>query len=412
LVAASQAQVVQAYATSELGRSIVRRELTEGARVQPGEQVLVLCENKPRGGIEHVVASAVETLRDLGAQVTIMRVDELIPLSHGIAQGAWSDMEQYTPPAPIFEAMRAADVILDYTTNARGAQKYNEAFHTISSYYGKRMFAYRAVEAPEILSGDPAAPIASPEAVCFPSDLLRLIADRVNDALIGAAEKGEELRLTNPWGTDVRFRALPGDVCIPGGGIRSFPDEVPLGYVGDDGNRLYVALIGCTVTQDCSGVWVTKHCSLLGGELSQPMKVTVRDGFLAGADGGPEAERLMELTADEPCGIHAILIGINHKAPPFRAGEYILENKGAAAGVSHMAFGGPGLYYRNGAWGGLGNKHFQLGDIPKVSLWAGQQCIFQDGVLQTLQHPEVRRAAARFGDPDELLRQFDWPAEV
>ena len=61
--------------------------------------------------------------------------------------------------------MRAADVILDYTTNSRGAQKYNEAFHTLSSYYGKRLFAYRAVEAPEILSGDPDSPVASPDAV-------------------------------------------------------------------------------------------------------------------------------------------------------------------------------------------------------------------------------------------------------
>ncbi len=380
--------------------------------MQAGEQALVLCETQPRGGIEHVVGAAVEILRELGVQVSVLRVDELIPLSGGIAQGAWSDMEHYAPPAPVYDAMRAADVILDYTTNSRGAQKYNEAFHTLSSYYGKRLFAYRAVEAPEILSGDPDSPVASPDAVTFPSDLLRLIADRINDVLIHAAEEGQELRLTNPWGTDVRFKVLPGDVCIPGGGIRSYPGETPFGYVGDDGNRLYVGLIGCTVTQECAGVWVTRHCSLLGGELSQPMCVTVKDGFLAGAEGGPEAERLMSMTAGEPCGVHAILVGINHKAPPFRDGEYILENKGAAAGVSHMAFGGPGLYYRAGEWGGLGNQHFQLGDIPKISLWAGSECIFRDGALLTLQDPAVREAAGRYGDPDELLRQFEWPEKV
>jgi hypothetical protein len=204
---------------------------------------------------------------------------------------------------------------------------------------------------------------------------------------------------------------LPGDV-VPSGGIRHYPERTMFAHAGDDNNRLYVALAGCTVTQRCEGVWVTKHCSLLGGELREPIRVRFANGFIVGADGGEEARRLMEALADEAVGIHAILIGLNPKAAPFRDGRYLLANNGAGAGVSHLGLGGPGLFYRGGEWGGIGNKHFQLGCIPKVSLWAGDRCVFRDGVLQALTEPAIREAAGRFGDPDALLRQFDWPAEV
>jgi hypothetical protein len=141
------------------------------------------------------------------------------------------------------------------------------------------------------------------------------------------------------------------------------------------------------------------------------MTVTVRDGFLADATGGPEAQRLLEIVAEEPAGIHAILMGLNPKASPFRGGRYMLDNNGAGVGVSHMAFGGPGLFYRKGEWGALGDKHFQLGDIPKISFWAGSRCLVENGRLLTLLEPEVRDFAREFGDPDVLLRQFAWPPD-
>jgi hypothetical protein len=405
-------EVIRAYARSELGRATIRRELVEGAQVRAGQQALVLSEARPSGGVGEVVEVVMATLRELGAKVVLLEVDALIPVRAGTAQGAWSYVEKYQPPPTVHAAIRAADVVLDYTLNSRGAQKYNEAFYTLATFYGKRIFAHRAVEAPEVLGSDPAAPISVPEALTFPSDLLRLIADRVNAVLIATALAREEFRLTNPWGTDVRFTVLPGDVCIVGGGIRRYPDDGMFEFAGDDNRRIWNALAGCTVTQTCDGVWVTRHCSLVGGSLSEPMAVTVKDGFLADATGGPEAKRLLEITADEPSGIHAILMGLNPKASPFRHGRYMLDNNGAGVGVSHMAFGGPGLFYRNGAWGPVGDKHFQLGDIPKISYWAGSQCLVQDGRLLMLEDPEVRQAARQYGDPGALLRQFDWPSDV
>ena len=189
---------------------------------------------------------------------------------------------------------------------------------------------------------------------------------------------------------------------------RLFRDFISLALKHPDGPEVAGALGGFAVTQTCEGVCVTRHCSLLGGELSEPLAVRFKDGIIVGAD-GPE---LMPLLADELNGIHAILMGLSPKASPFRYGRYLLSNNGAGVGVCHIALGGPGLFFRKGEWGPVGNKHFQLGDLPKISLWAGAERVVDDGYLMALRDPQVREVARRYGDPDELLRQFDWPAEV
>jgi hypothetical protein len=402
---------VRAYAATDLGRATIRRELVEGAQVEAGQQALLLCEARPPGGIEAVVEVVAELLRELGLHVTRLEVDGLIPVRPGTAPGAWSYVEKYQLPPIVYAAILAADVTFDYTLNSRGAQKYNEDFYTLTTYHGKRVYAHRAVEAPEVLGSTPDAPIAGAEALTFPSEVLRAIADRVNATLLAAAAARAELRLTNPWGTDLQFEILPGDVRIPSGGIRRYPVANRFAFAGDENNRLYVALTGCIVTQRCEGVWVTKHCSLLGGALSAPLAVEFAGGFIVGARGGPEAARLLEIIADEPAGVHAILMGLNPKASPFRDRQYLLDNTGAGPGVCHVALGGPGLFYRRGAWGPVGNKHFQLGNIPKISLWAGAECLVADGRLLALEAAAVREAARAYGDPDALLRQFDWPAD-
>jgi hypothetical protein len=405
----TDAAVIGAYAQSDLGRATLRRELVEGAQIEAGQQVLLLCETRPPGGNEAIVQTIAALVRELGAHVVLMRVDELIPVRPGSAPGAWSHVEAFRLPHAVHAAILAADVVLDYTVNSRGGQKYNVEFYTLGMYYGKRICAHRAVEAPEVLGTRAEAPIASPDALTFPSDLLRLICDRVNAILIAAAETRQQFRLTNPWGTDLRFTVLPGDVSQPGGGIRRYPEHGAFGFAGDDNRRLWDGLVGFGVTQTCVGEWVTKHCSLLGGPLSEPLTAVIRDGFLVDARGGPEAPRLLAAIADEPSGIHAILMGTNPKATPFRDGQFLLDNNGAGVGVSHVAFGGPGLFFRNGAWGPVGNKHFQLGDIPKISLWAGDALVVQDGRLLALADPVVRDAARAHGDPDALLEQFAWP---
>lgn len=409
---AAGAEVTRAYARSEFGRDVIRREIVEGAQIKAGDQALILWETLVADGIDEIVRVAAEIVRELGAKPAIMQLDEHIPLRRGTAPGAWSYLEKFQPAPAVVNAIRGADVVLDYTRNSRGAQKYNQVFYTLSMYYGKRICAHRAVEAPEVLSADPQSPIASPEALSYPSELLRAIGRRVNETLIAAAEARESFRLTNPWGTDLRFTALPGDVSQPFGGIRRYPCANAFDFAGDDNNRIWNALAGFAMTQSCEGVWVAKHSTLLGGVLSKPVAVKLKDGLVAGAEGGEEARKLLDIIADEPSGVHAILMGLNPKAAPFRNGEFMLDNNGAGVGACHIALGGPGLFYRHGVWGTVGNKHFQLGNIPKISLWAGSRCVVEEGRLLALADPVVRKEAERFGDPEKLLRQFDWPEAV
>ena len=105
---------------------------------------------------------------------------------------------------------------------------------------------------------------------------------------------------------------------------------------------------GFGVCQRCDGVWVTRYCTLVGGEVSEPLRIRLKGGFLVDAEGGPEAARVMDLTRGEESGIHAIL-QVDPKAAPFRDGQYMLNNNGVGVGVAHAALGGPGYYYRNGA---------------------------------------------------------------
>jgi hypothetical protein len=409
---AAGSEVTRAYARSDFGREIIRREIVEGAQIKADDQALILWETLVADGIEEVVRVAAEIVRELGAKPAIMQLDEHIPLRRGTAPGAWSYLEKFQPAPAVVNAIRGADVVLDYTRNSRGAQKYNQVFYTLSMYYGKRICAHRAVEAPEVLSADPESPVASPDALGYPSELLRAIGRRVNEALIAAAEARETFKLTNPWGTDLRFSALPGDVSQPFGGIRRYPCANSFDFAGDDNNRIWNALAGFAMTQSCDGVWVAKHSTLLGGVLSKPVAVKLKDGLVAGAEGGEEARKLLEIIADEPSGVHAILMGLNPKAAPFRDGEFMLDNNGAGVGTCHIALGGPGLFYRHGAWSTVGNKHFQLGNIPKISLWAGNRCVVEEGRLLALSDSVVRKEAERFGDSEKLLRQFDWPEAV
>ena len=399
-------KIVRAYLRTELGRATLRRELVECAHVKEGQQALLLCDTQRIEGMDEVALVAVDMMRELGLKVTVMQVDELIPVMEGAVPGSFAYVDKYKLPKIIFEAARAADIVFDYTTNSRGGQKYNLDLFTLSSDYSRQIVALRTLEIPEALGTDVNSPIANSEALQYPSDLLRVIGQRVNEALYAAAETRQEFRLTNPWGTDLRFTVLPGDVSQLAGGIREYPLK---GIARSTEPRLYRALSGFGVTQSCEGTWVTKYCTLLGGELSEPMRIILKDGYIARATGGPEASQLMKLMDEDRSEVHAILFGLHPKVSPFRDGRYLFENNGAGMGIAHLALGAPGLFFRHGEWGPVGNKHFQLGNIPKISVWAGTERVVENGVVLALSDSVVRKAARQYDDPAYLLRPFDWP---
>lgn len=398
---------VKAFLETGFGRAMLRREHVEGSQVQAGQHALLLADHEPSRNNEAELEALSELLRDLGLTVTVMRVDELIPPFPGSVAVCFQNVVKHHIPTLLFEAIRAADVTFLLTSTGRGAGRYNQDFYTLTTYYRKQVDGGRTLEAPEVLGTDDDPDTPDFAAMQYPCDLLRAIADRMVEIFTQTAEARGEFHFTNPWGTDLRIQVLPGDVAMAGGGIRRYPNPDPPAFRGEDNGWLYRAVVGFNVPQVCEGVWVTEDVSLLGGELSEPLRVYFENAFIVGADGA-DGPRLMELLSDDPTAVHALLMGLNPKLSPFRRGTYMLRNHGVAAGTAHIGAGAPGLFYRAGAWGGIGNRHFELGNIPRISLTAGDVPVFEDGRLLVLDDPRIRETARAFGDPDELLRQFTW----
>jgi len=398
------------FLESDAAEVMLRRELIEGAEIEAGQQALILTDTKPSDVADLEIQTIEAMLKELGCTVRVLRVEDLLPPRPGSAPISFVNVSHRHLPRVVMDAVRDSDVTFNLTGRSRGGQRYNVDLYTLSRYYAKHIDGGRTVEAPEVLGSGPDGG-TNLEAMMYPCDLVRDIADCVNELLFAAAENQEEFHLTNPWGTDLRFTVLPGDISQQQGGIREYPHQ-PHMFFGEDSGRLYRALAGFNVPQTCDGTWVTKYISVIGGILSEPVRLTLRDGSPVNIEGGEDAQRLREVLADENVTAHAILLGLHPKARPFRNGQYIYDNSGAAAGCCHIGIGSPGLFYKQGRWGPLGNKHFELGDIPKISLWAGKNQVLDRGRLLVLDNPRLREKAKQYGNPDELLRQFDWPPDV
>lgn len=389
--------LVRAFLRTELGRSVVRRYLVECATVEPGMQALVLVERERLNGTDVLCDLFVDELRAMGALPVVQEVDALFPRRPGTLPMSFLEQDRLRFPRAVSAGIRAADLTIALTAGGLGHGRYNIDGYTLTMYDARKIY-----EAQDIYLA-----AENPDALSFPTDLLRVVADRFIARLVDAAERGAEFRLTNPWGTDVRFTVLPGDVGPFAGIVRPRPDEKWFNKLNHD--RLIRSIAGVGVTQTCEGTFVTTYCTALGGQLEPAVRAHLEDGFVVDAEGGPAAARLMEMVRKEPAGVHAILFGMNPRYVPFRGGRYVDRNAGAGTGQGHMALGGAGLFYRKGEWGTVGRNHLQLGDVPKVSLALGEEWVIKDGRLLVLDDPEVRKAAAAFGDPDELLRPFPWP---
>lgn len=392
----TDARAVRAFLGSDLGRSTLRRYLVDCAQVVAGQEALLLHERGSEDGTSEAVAAMAQMLRDLGVHVVTLAVDSLMARQSGAMEGSYAFSERHQIPKPVFAAMQAADLTFDFTPDTGGSVKYNLDFYTLGTYHARGLHGARQYY----------QAAANPERLRFPSEVLRILGARVSESLISAAEARAEFHLTSPWGTDLRFTSLPGDISLAGGDLQAFHSRGR--FRSPEPSRLFRILVGFSVTQSCEGVWVTKHVRRLGGLLSGPLRVTLKDSFVAGAEGGPEAQELLKILEEDNSGVHAILTGVHPKVAPFRDGHYVLNNEGIEMGVTHCSLGGPGLFYRNGEWGPVGDKHVPLGNIPRISLWAGSECVFDNGRPAALTDPDVRAAVSEYGDPDDLLEPFDW----
>ena len=218
------------------------------------------------------------------------------------------------PPAPIVSAMLSADIIFEPTTFSLTRAEATEK----AAAKGARVVSLPAYEPSMLVSGGLEADFQAQ------SELV----DRIAEILTN----GEEAVLTTPLGTNITmkiggrkgnkgkgFCEGPGTVCGP-------PNiEANVSPLEGTANGTIVADVSVPIPEI--------------GLLSEPIRLTVKDGFVKTIDGGREAKILEKVLKDanDPnvYNIAELGIGLNPKA---KICGIMLEDEGAM-GTVHIGLG-------------------------------------------------------------------------
>lgn len=241
--------------------------------VQPGEEVLVIADPR-KVGVAHSITTASRAL-DATAVTAVMPLLE----SHG-----------NEPPETVADAMATADVAFTCTTHAithtRSRLRAAEA--------GTRIGVLRSVTEEMMIEG----------AMSVDFEELRRRTEAVRDIL----DDAESAHVTGDNGTDVEFSLAESNAFSLDGyfheeyGFATLPPgEAPTHPTEGTANG--------TIVIDVSMDNI--------GQLSEPITLSVEDGFVTGVDGGSEADTLQEIldANDENGGnLAEFAIGTNPEA--------------------------------------------------------------------------------------------------
>lgn len=275
--------------TQELDRA-VRTVLRDCLRIEPGEEVLVICNpvTEDIGALMRIEAEGD------GAFATLAVISEL-------------DSNGAEPPTPVAAAMVAAEVVLAPTiqslshTNARRA----------ATQAGVRVATLPGV------TEDMLARLMN-------ADMRAL--RRRGAAIAAALRSGEEARITCRHGSDLRL-GLKDRVPIADAGVLNAPGafgNLPCGE----------AFVAPTTAE---GTLVVDGSIAGVGMVETPVELTIRDGHLTDAT-GPEGDALLEmLTAHGEDGTNIAELGIGTNEEATLTGNILEDEK--ILGTAHVAFG-------------------------------------------------------------------------
>ncbi len=275
--------------TQELDRA-VRTVLRDCLRIEPGEEVLVICNpvTEDIGALMRIEAEGD------GAFATLAVISEL-------------DSNGAEPPTPVAAAMVAAEVVLAPTiqslshTNARRA----------ATQAGVRIATLPGVTE-DMLSR------------LMNADMRTL--RRRGAAIAAALRSGEEARITCQHGSDLRL-GLKDRIPIADAGVLNAPGafgNLPCGE----------AFVAPTTAE---GTLVVDGSIAGVGKVETPVELTVRDGHLTDAT-GPEGEALLEmLTVHGEDGTNVAELGIGTNEEATLTGNILEDEK--ILGTAHVAFG-------------------------------------------------------------------------
>jgi|SRR5579875_432208 len=215
------------------------------------------------------------------------------------------------PPPPVAAAMAAADVCLCIASRS--------IYHTEATGRAKASGTRGCFNAPTDLTA------WTDGAMTADYLAIRKVAERLADRLRGA----EWVSVTSPSGCDINlsikgreprgwYTAIvrkPGEVSAFPGGEVSFPP----------------------VEGTSSGIIVLEHVMTDIGRLSEPIRITVKDGIATHITGGEEAKRLVEMIDGVPGARNIAELGIGLN-PAARLSDDITESK-KRVGTAHFALG-------------------------------------------------------------------------
>lgn len=327
------------------------RNLMDYVSLAAGEYVLVLAEHSVHPQLIGAISS-VAALR--GGDVSILHVDPWKPGGMGAVD-----------PSPIVvAAWKAADVVISCAWWAE--------VHTAPLFFSE----LRGLGARLAALHHTATLGAFTTGARFPPEIFYEIKSRVLEQVIGSSE----IRVTTSYGTDIRFAQMRfdtdnGPLTEPGswspfpyGGVNWYPDDTS----------------GCAVIEECT----------VTGVPSDRLELHFDSNRVVDISGGIEARDLEVLSPGGYYMRHAF-IGLNPKVRVKGAPQFEREKH---AGAFYFGIDSLGAADRVGP----GRAHCDC-QFDRPTITVDGEPLVDRGRLLTLDHPSVRAAAAKHGDPDLLL---------
>lgn len=359
------------------------RNMMDYVQLQRGEHVSVFADTLISPLVVQAVLAAVEDRGGIPAIVTTQ------PGGLSWRQGA-------EPPRAYKTAMYGSDVVIQLKSVE--AQIYPRVQETAMIEHDVRMLRVPLGSSIEALTE---------EWALFPFEVMQLMTRKIYDQWTAGAmtpgETSKTIHVQADNGTDLTATYDPRYVIHTGFFL---PHLMPGQW-----NQFCGATVGIELFKDANGVVVFdglhgeeeyKMLPPIGSDVVHPMSEPVSwtfEGRRCRIDGGYEADLIRDLVAaggeyaDILC---EIALGVNPKAP-------LATMPTRRSGVTHYAVGSTaGRTPTPEMESAPVHTH---GHLLKASLWIDDEPCIENGRLLVLDDPEVREVAAKYGDPDQLLKE-------
>ena len=365
--------------------------LDKCARVEPGQQVLILAANDGlHGGHNLVDETAIAWIQAgvqaRGAHPAVMWVD--MPVRPALI---WPDIPTaetaWRIPPIVKQAMKGADLLINHVADLSSEEHLKEFPELL-----------KELKLPMVRNMATTAPLLMSAWARTPHELIAEIRYRMAEMIT----PGERWRLTHPNGTH-----LEGTVGTPGRGGEGYAYWRHHGYYRPFPDGIYPAVNpegtkGVFVFDQMMPVWARNIGVPV--RFAEPVRITVENNQMVKFEGGPEARSiegflgaLAKRVGDKAAfeirgphgGIHPAASVTPAQCPDEDYREFIASFHTGAVHM-HLGQGGKAKDFPF-------NLH-TAAEARGATLVVGNRTMHENGRLGVLDHPQVQAVAARYSD--------------